>query len=74
MIHCLDTSFPVKRQTTIVTYSDATTEELNIKGYIDLSKVKKLNLDVVKLDIGEAVTGIAKDAFIDCSTLQSVVF
>lgn len=74
MIHCLDISFPVKRQTTIVTYSDATTEELNITGYIDLSKVKKLNLDVVKLDIGDAVTSIAKDAFIDCSTLQSVVF
>ena len=55
-------------------YSDATTEELNITGYIDLSKVKKLNLDVVKLDIGDAVTSIAKDAFIDCSTLQSVVF
>ena len=74
MIHCLDISFPVKRQTTIVTYSDSTTAELKITGYLDLSKVRKTGLDIVELDIGEAVTSIANDAFSNCRALQSVVF
>ena len=32
MIHCLDTSFPVRRATTIVEYNDGTVSEISIKG------------------------------------------
>ena len=57
-----------------MTYSDSTTAELSIAGHLDLSKVRKTGLDIVELDIGEAVTSIANGAFSNCRALQSVVF
>ena len=71
MIHCTDDSFPVKRQTTIVTYDDSSTSAILIDGSLDSADVPR-KTHAIAVDIGESVTSIASSAFSGCMKLQSV--
>lgn len=57
---------------TFVTYRDGTTREYDIEGQLAYGVIQDMN-NIVKVEIGSAVTSIGNDVFDNCSNLSRVV-